>query len=507
MMQSAGARYRQIEGKRDPFLKRARDAAKLTIPALMPPDSHTGESKLPTPFQGLGARGLNNLSSKLLLALLPPNSPFFRLTIDDYSLEQMTQQEGMRAEVEEALGKIERAVQSEIETSAVRVTGGETLKQLLVAGNALLYLPYEGGAKMFRLDRYVVERDPMGNVLDLIVKESISPKLLPTEMREVVEKGDLNPDKTVDLFTRVTRVGNKWEVYQEVKEQIVPGTQGAYPLDKCPWIPLRFTKIDGEDYGRGYVEEYYGDLRSLESLTQAIVEGSAAASKVLFLVNPNGVTQQRTLSESPNGAVRTGDAHDVSVLQVEKFADFRIAFETIESISSRLSYAFLLNSAVQRGGERVTAEEIRYMASELEDALGGVYSILSLEFQLPLVKALMHRLEKQKRIPTLPKGSVRPAITTGLEALGRGHDLNKLDLFLQGVMQTFGPEVVSQYVNVGDYLTRRGTALGIDTKGLVKTQEEIEAEQQQAQEAAVGQMVAEGGMGMAQEMVKGAMKQ
>ena len=507
MMQSAGARYRQLEAKREPFLRRARDAAKLTIPSLMPPASHTGESKLPTPFQGLGARGVNNLSSKLLLALLPPNSPFFRLTIDDYSLEQLTQKEGMRAEVEEALGKIERAVQAEIETSAVRVTAGETLKQLLVAGNALLYLPYEGGAKMYRLDRYVVERDPMGNVLDLIVKESISPKALPEEIRDEIEKGDLNPDKTVDLYTRVTRVDNKWEVYQEVKDKIIPGTQGTYPIDKCPWIPLRFTKIDGEDYGRGYVEEYYGDLRSLESLTQAIVEGSAAAAKVLFLVNPNGVTQQRTLAEAPNGAIRTGDANDVSVVQVEKFADFRIAFETINAISSRLSYAFLLNSAVQRGGERVTAEEIRYMASELEDALGGVYSILSLEFQLPLVKALMHRLEKQKRIPTLPKGTVRPTITTGLEALGRGHDLNKLDLFLQGVMQTFGPEVVAKYVNISDYLTRRATALGIDTKGLVKSEEELAAEQQQAQEAIMNQMLAEGGMNMAQEMVKGVMRQ
>ena len=507
MMQSAGARYRQLEAKREPFLRRARDAAKLTIPSLMPPASHTGESKLPTPFQGLGARGVNNLSSKLLLALLPPNSPFFRLTIDDYSLEQLTQKEGMRAEVEEALGKIERAVQAEIETSAVRVTAGETLKQLLVAGNALLYLPYEGGAKMYRLDRYVVERDPMGNVLDLIVKESISPKALPEEIRDEIEKGDLNPDQTVDLYTRVTRVDNKWEVYQEVKDKIIPGTQGTYPIDKCPWIPLRFTKIDGEDYGRGYVEEYYGDLRSLESLTQAIVEGSAAAAKVLFLVNPNGVTQQRTLAEAPNGAIRTGDANDVSVVQVEKFADFRIAFETINAISSRLSYAFLLNSAVQRGGERVTAEEIRYMASELEDALGGVYSILSLEFQLPLVKALMHRLEKQKRIPTLPKGTVRPTITTGLEALGRGHDLNKLDLFLQGVMQTFGPEVVAKYVNISDYLTRRATALGIDTKGLVKSEEELAAEQQQAQEVIMNQMLAEGGMSMAKEVVKGAMRQ
>lgn len=508
-MAGAGKRYLQLEGKRDPFLRRAREAAKLTIPALLPSDNHSGGSVLPTPFQGLGARGVNNLASKLLLALLPPNSAFFRLTIDDFTLEQMTQREGMRAEVEEALGKIERACTSEIETTAVRVTAGEVLKHLLVTGNALMYVPTQGNVKMFRLDRYVVSRDPMGNVLEIIVKESISPKLLPAEMGITDEGNDLNPDRTVDIFTHIhlSPDGKKWVVYQEVKEQVVPGSEGDYPLDKTPWIPLRFTKIDGEDYGRGYVEEYYGDLRSLEALTQAIVEGSAASAKVLFLVNPNGVTQQKTLTEAPNGAVRAGSAEDVSVLQVEKFADFRVAFETIEAISSRLSYAFLLNSAVQRTGERVTAEEIRYMANELEAAMGGVYSILSLEFQLPLVRTIMHRLEKQRRIPSLPKGTVRPAITTGLEALGRGNDLNKLDLFLQGAAQALGPEVLMQRLNVGDYLTRRATALGIDAKGLILSDEEFQAKQEEEMGQTMQMAMAGTGMDMATEVVKGAMKQ
>lgn len=511
MEQTAGGRYNALISFREPFLQRAREAAKLTIPSLLPPANHSAHSKLPTPYQGLGARGVNNLSSKLLLALMPPNSPFFRLTVDDYTLEQMTQQEGMRAEVEEALGKIERAVMYDIESQAIRVSTSEGLKQLLVAGNVLLYLAPEGGMKVYRLDRYVVRRDPMGNVLEIIVQDVVSPEALPKDFLDSLKDApQLTKEKTLELYTRIYREGNEWRIYQEVKGERVPGTDGTYPLDNSPWMALRFTKIDGEDYGRGYVEEYYGDLRSLEALTQAIVEGSAAAAKVLFLVNPNGTTEQRTLTESPNGAVRTGNAADVSVLQVEKFADFRIAFETTESISQRLSFAFLLNTAVQRGGERVTAEEIRYMAGELEDALGGVYSILSQEFQFPLVQRLILQLETRRKIPSLPKDTVRPAITTGLEALGRGHDLNKLDAFIQGVNQTFGPEVVSRYLNVGDYMTRRGTALGLDMKGLVRSEDEVKAmEQQQAQEeqmAQLGHMLAQGGMGMATEVVKAGVK-
>lgn len=510
--QTAGGRYRALEGRRAPFLERARAAAKLTIPSLLPPDNHSGFSKLPTPFQGLGARGVNNLSSKLLLALLPPNAPFFRLVIDDYTLEQLAQQgAGLRSEVEEALAKIERAVMTEIEVQAVRVSVAEALKQLIVAGNVLLYLAPEGGIRVFRLDRYVVRRDPMGNVLEIIVQEHVSPEVLPDHVQERISDSDKQgKDRVVELYTRIYRQEGKWRVYQEVKGEIIPGTEGEYPLDKSPWIALRFTKIDGEDYGRGYVEEYIGDLRSLEALTQAIVEGSAASAKVLFLVNPNGVTDPRTLTESPNGAVRSGDANDVTVLQVQKFADFRVAYETIGVIEQRLSFAFLLNTAVQRDGERVTAEEIRYMARELEDALGGVYSILSQEFQYPLVNRLIFQLERQRKIPTLPRGVVRPTITTGLEALGRGHDLNKLDAFIAGAQQAIGPEALARYLVVPDYLIRRGTALGIDMNGLVRTEEEvIAAEQQQYEQlqAAQAQMLlAQGGMDMAKEAVKAGMK-
>ena len=252
--------------------------------------------------------------------------------------------------------------------------------------------------KVFRLDRYVVKRDTMGNVLEIITKESVSPIMLPPEARQLLSTSEdyneqANNSKNLDLYTYVCRKDNKFEVHQEVMSMEIPNSRGTYPLERVPFIPLRFTRIDGEDYGRGFVEEYIGDLRSLEALTRAIVEGSSASTKVLFLVRPNGTTKQNTLAKAPNGAIVQGDANDVTTLQVQKYNDFRVAQETAQRITERLSFAFLLNSSVQRNAERVTAEEVRYMAQELETALGGVYSILSQEFQLPLVRLLLARLD------------------------------------------------------------------------------------------------------------------
>ena len=279
----------------------------------------------------------------------------------------------------------------EIESTAIRVPVYEALKQLIVSGNALLFFPKtEGAMKVFRLDRYVVKRDTMGNVMEIITKESVSPVMLPEKARLMLtqtdnitqeREADYN-NKNLDLYTYVCRKEDKFHIHQEVKGMVVPDSEGFYPLNKSPFIPLRFTRIDGEDYGRGFVEEYIGDLRSLEALTRAIVEGSAASSKVLFLVRPNGTTKQNTLAKAPNGAIVQGDANDVTTLQVNKFNDFRVAQETGLRITERLSFAFLLNSSVQRQAERVTAEEIRFMAQELESALGGTYSILSQELSL-----------------------------------------------------------------------------------------------------------------------------
>tara|TARA_R100000152_G_C6781045_1_gene214788 strand:- start:3627 stop:5201 length:1575 start_codon:yes stop_codon:yes gene_type:complete len=485
--------YQTCEAQRDSFLRRARDASELTIPFLCPPDGHSEATHYKTPYQSIGARGVNNLSSKLLLALLPPNSPFFRLVIDKFALKEEadSMDANLKTELERGLAEIERAVQSEIETSAIRVGVFEALKQLLIAGNVLLYVPDKGGLRVFNLDRYVVKRDPMGNVQSIIVRESLSPSTLPQSVKAVLQTQEetTHDRKSVEVYTAIYRDDKKWVVRQEVAGEEVPEAGGTYALDKNPWIPLRYSRIENEDYGRGFIEEYMGDLQSLEGLTRAIVEASAAAAKVLFLVNPNGTTRPRILANSPNGAIVQGNSQDVTVLQMEKFADLRVAQETIGQIKERLGFAFLMNTAIQRQGERVTAEEIRFMAQELEDVLGGVYSILSQEFQLPLVNRLMDRMSKSGRLPKLPKKIVKTTIVTGLEALGRGHDLNKLDSFVAGASQLLGPEF-STYVNISDYLKRRATSLGIDTEGLIKTEEDIQQEQQEAQQQQMMSQVA-----------------
>ena len=502
----AEKRYSDLEGQRSSILQRGYASSELTIPSLLPQERGSNES-LKTPFQGIGARGVNNLSSKLLLTLFPPNSPIFKMMVDDFTLKELESDPAAKTKIEKALGAVERAVMTEVETSGDRVQLFEALKHLIVVGNILVYISKDDGLKIFHLDKYVVKRDPMGNVLEIVTKEQISPNAVPKRIRQAVKAAAKEGDeKTVALYTYVKRVGNKFEIHQEVKGQVVPASQSKVPVDKSPFMALRFTRIDGEDYGRSFVEEYYGDLHSLEKLTKALVEGSAAAARVLFLTDPNGNTKAKTLAQAPNGAIRTGSMRDISVLQLDKFADFRVTLDTMQRIEERLSYAFMLNSSVQRKGERVTAEEIRYLASELEDSLGGVYSILSKELQLPYVNVRMGMMQKQGRLPALPKKIVKPSIVTGMEALGRGQDRRKLLGFFEA-LAPLGDQVIQQYVNLDNFIERLATADGIDTEGLIKSPEEIQKQKQQAQQQSMMSQVMPKGIDAVSKMAQEGMKQ
>lgn len=483
----AASRYADLEAERSPYLQRAKECAELTLPYLknvLSDDAQTG--KIVAPYQGIGARGTRNLASKLLLTLFPPNTPFFRLNVADELLEDNKIPAEQRSQVEKALGKIERRTMKEVENSGDRTKFFDCNLHLVVAGNVLLHVANEG-TRNFYLNRYVVKRSPHGEPVEMLTKETDNLSVLPEEFVEKLKRlpgfDEMvgNEKGEIDIYTHIRRNSDGWTWEQEALGHKIPGTNGNSPIDACPWIPLRFVQIDGEDYGRAYVEEFYGDLSSLEVLTKAVVEGSAAAAKLLLLVNPGGTTRVKDIAEAENGSVKSGNAQDVTILQMNKQADFRVAKELMMEIEKRIEFAFLLNTAIQRSGERVTAEEIRFMAADLEDALGGTYTVLSQDFQRKYVTRRLKMLTRQGRIPKLPHKYVTPTIVTGIEALGRGHDRNKLIGFIQTLATAIGPDALKQYLNLGDFISRLATSDGIDTEGLIKSQEQISQEQQQEQ--------------------------
>ena len=499
-------RYNRLKQTRQPFLDRAEECASLTIPTLIPPDGLAEGENLPSLYQSVGANGVTNLAAKLLMTMLPPNEPCFRLRVNNLVMEKEEEEvdKEFRTKVEKALSRIEQAVLADIEDTGDRSVVSEGNMHLIVGGNVLYHDDPKTGLRLFPLSRYVVDRDPMGRVMEIIVEEEVDLDTLPEETAQLIRKACDIPDgdptgtaypyredaKHVSIYTQIRRTSRNWKIRQEARGVILPGSEGTYKLDACPWFPVRMYSVAGESYGRSFVELQKGDLASLESLCQSLVEGSAVCAKVVGLVNPNGVVSARALTEAANGDFLEGSTDDVGFLQVQKATDFQVVATEIDRLERRLKTAFLMIDGGIRNKERVTAEEVRLIAQELETGLGGVYTLVSQEFQLPYVTSRMATMTRQKRIPPLPKGIVRPSIVTGYEALGRGNDKQKLMEFLQMGAQTFGESFLS-LLNLHNAVARLAAAMGIPTEGLVKDEEELAQERQAAQEQAQQQMLME----------------
>ena len=485
---TAKSRYDALIGHRSEYLDEADVGAKLTLPYLIRDEEQFrgGTHNLKTPWQSVGAKGVVTLASKLMLALLPAQTSFFKLQVDDTQLGDVPPE--VKTELDLSFAKIERTIMDAIAASDDRVVIHQALKHLVVAGNSLIFMDKDG-LKLYPLNRFVIDRDGSGNVIEIVTKEKIAKKLLADvlddyDIKDMPEgEDDSREREDCDVYTHVKRENNRYVWHQEVYDKIVPNSRGKAPIETNPWIHMRFNVVDGESYGRGRVEEFVGDLKSLEALSQAIVEGSAAAAKVVFVVSPSSTTKPQTLAAAGNGAIVQGRPDDIGVVQVGKSADFATAYQMIGQLEKRLSEAFLILQV--RQSERTTAEEVRMTQMELEQQLGGLFSLLTVEFLVPYLNRKLSVFQRAGKIPKLPKNIVNPVIVAGVNALGRGQDREALGMFLTTIAQTMGPEAIQKFINSEEVVKRLAAAQGIDTLNLVRSMQDVQAEQQAEQQQAM----------------------
>jgi len=477
---SARAEYNRMDSKRRPFVTRAEDASKLTLPQLYPTTEETSTTTYPTPYQSLGARGVNNLANKIILSLFPPATAFFKLGLNPLAAEQSKVSEG---DMQNAMYKIEKGIVNEMETSQLRAVLVDVIKQGIVGGSSVLYIPEEGKPKFFNLKQFGVKRSKAGKVIKMVLKEQVNfLELDPETQSQITEATEKERDGTndMDLYTLIMLgEGGMYEVVQEIKGVQISGTQASYKSKELPYIFIPFVDR-GEDFGRSYVEDYIGDLQSYEGLRQSILEAAAESARLVYLVKPNAIITPRKLEKAKSGDVILGNPDDVSTLQADKRLDVGMAQQESEILRTDLATIFLLDSAVRRNAERVTAEEIRRVSQELEVALGGIYSTLANVLQEPLVRLYLKRLVRKGYIKDILKEAVDLEITTGSAALGRGTEFRAIQSFMQTATELLGPEA-GKYLNISEALSRIAYSLDVNTGDLVKSDEQLQAEQQQAQ--------------------------
>lgn len=481
----------------DALLSKLENYALWTIPSVFPRE-HDLElhknAELEYDYQSKGALVVNRLATKLARSLFPANNSFFRIQLDDEIKDLFKDQQ-----VEDIVS-YEKAASQRVFLNASYAQIVQALRLLIITGECLLYRVDES-IRVYSLRDYTVKRNNVGEVLDIVICEHKFYSELPESVQRML--GKRPDDERLKLYTRCKRgVNDSWRVTQEINGSDI-GTDVTYRDKLCPYIPVTWNFVNGDNYGRGYVEDYSADLCKLSELSHALAVYELEALKLIHLVNPAGIFDTTSAADAISGDYIQGDPAAVAPYEAGDYQKIIQIRTDLQQIEERLDVAFMYTGNT-REGERVTAYEIQQNAEEAEQVLGGVYSQLSQNMHLPLAYLLLNE-EDPTIIHDIDKKNITLNIITGLEALSRSSENQNLVIActeMNTVIPVFTSLGLSKKWNIDAIAESILTANGVNVKAMQYTEEEMEQmaaaeqamnEQQQMQAQAMGAMGGEQG--------------
>lgn len=469
--------------------------ASVTVPKVCLPDHvHQNTQSIQHGFSSVGAQAVNHLANKIVMALFQPGLPFFRLDPDKKLLQQMGAQGITEDKLREALVSGEQRGLKVMDQKAIRPKLYEAIRGLIVVGNSLLDLTDPDNARVVGIRHYAVKRSISGKVQEIVHRERILYNELDEKAQKVVPRRSHDEQAYLDYVRWFRLVDGKWHLNISVDgRSLGPDFESTWTQAKFPVYPLVWDLADEHDYGTGLVEDYAGDFGALETLSESELKAAILISDYRWLANPAGVGDIEEFKRSNTGDVIPGVADDLTLVAHTSSNALQMIGMSAERIINRIGRAFLLGSAVTRNAERVTAEEIRMQANELETSLGGVYSRLAVDMQLPIAIWLLQQIDVDIKGTNLV-----PTIVTGLAALSRNAEAQQLGLFLQslGGLSTLGPDILKR-LKLTPTISTLAAAYGINPGNYVLSDEEVSANDQAAavaqQEAIASQEASKAG--------------
>lgn len=420
--------WEKLARERNEFLDRAKRYAVLTLPYLIEDASSQPGSQ--NGWQGVGAQAVNHLANKLAQILFPPQRSFFRVDLTQQGEAAIAKAGYKKTELASLFAVVETQAMKALEGRQFRPAMVEAFKHLLVGGTVMLYKPKTGSIQAVPLHHFVVARDTNGDLLDVIMLQEKSLRTFDQQTRAAIEAAKAGQkckdDDEVKLYTHAKLEGSGMWVVRQSADDIPVGEESRVTSEKLPFIVATWKRAYGEAYGRPLCEDYAGDLFVIQFLSEAVARGAALMADIKYLIRPGAQTDIDHFVNSGTGEVITGVADDVHIVQLGKYADLTPVSAVLEEYRRRIGVVFMMESLVRRDAERVTAVEIQRDALELEQSLGGAYSLFAVTLQTPLA---MWSLQETKS--SFTKDKIDPVIVTGIEALGRMAELDKLAQFSQ----------------------------------------------------------------------------
>jgi hypothetical protein len=498
-------------------LQMKRSVARFVDPAILPdrtysPQVHDQDPSLvlPVSYSSLTSRGVLNLQTRFMLQAFPPFAPWFEHRLNPWIEFNPSIDSRLKFEAQQQLFAHDLTLQAMIESAPFDIPNrqavpfrsaiGQAIMSGIVVGEACIQCLPTMQIRSHSLNNYVVERDESGAVRAVALRERIDPMELDDERRAKLGVSDAEWEKKsveereMDLWTveRWEPGKREWVLRQEVGDdgiEIYGGDGTKYPeFVIAPW-----RLHPGQMHGTGFAETNYGDIFSLSVLDEMYLRYAANATRFHPTIGPDsGLTPKDFTKKSGTPFVTKmegGKATKIGFLTLDKGQDFSIVQVVREAKRRDLGQSMLLDSEVAgRGGEAFRHSSAWATVVNENNMLMGSSFI---DFQESLSMGLCRRMrwqmreaakrDRQRRWLLLDEeegGSLvfseRPVLLTGLAALKRQNDKQKLLEFGQWVNALGQADAIKPDVATAIYARYDN----LDISGIIKSPAEREAERQ-----------------------------
>lgn len=482
----AASRFTTLDGNRSQLKTFWEQYAAYTFPYLCPDDTFDGNQyRMSEVYDSVVAKGVNHLANRLMVTLFGSSNPFCRLKIPKKLQAQLLSESNMTEDdLDELLSEGEQEMLEVLAESGIRTKLFEVLKHLIVIGNVAIDRAED--YTILPVKDYVVVRSVSGRVLEVIFRTNLSYDELSDAAKDKLPKS-VKDEKVLAQYVWCKFSSSGYTCTKWVNDNFLGDeftqtyTEKDFPYSILTWVlPAKCN------YGVGLIEEHRGDVFTMDILSESMSDGAILASQYRWRVSPGGGMDINEFKDSVNGDALPGEKDDIALVTADNTRQLDVIMQVSEKYERRLAEVFLQNSALVRQAERVTAEEIRMMAQEMDTALGGVYTRLSMELQKPLALWLLPRTGSFKK-----GAAIEPVVITGLDALSRTADTERLLRFLTNINQiaTLPPET-QDYLKPSPIIAQLAAGEGLASRKYVNTADEAATardsrmQQQAAAEAA-----------------------
>jgi len=477
--------WAEMDIEKGDLISRSEQYGLWTIPSITMDVSVQANAEAEKGHVVVGARLVNHLSNRIADTLFPHDRPFFTLALTPEAQVEMEREVGdegagkLAEIVRSSTARIEQVAMRGLKMTAYRPMAVMAIKHMIITGNAVIKRLLDGTRVVYGVRDFCIRRGLAGQMLELVLRDNKKFGNLPEDVRSMLlsVKPEYKHDTDVTLYSHYKLVGKRWQ-FQQAADNVMIDNPRHYTEADLPVLPLTWTLARGENYGRGLVEDNAIGFHNLDVLTEAMIDLMMAIADIKFLVRTGSTIDVEAMNNALRGSYHQGNEGDITVPEIGKRGDIKIMMEGITKWERDLSQAFLLNSASTRDAERVTAEEIRLNARELESAYGGLYSRLALEWQQKESEYAILKVDLEAEIGSFAK-LFEVIVVTGLESLSREGQLDNLRLAIADLQMlesvpdelraTINPLLFASFV-----FTNRTVAL----KDFMYTAEEMDANRQ-----------------------------